>query len=80
MRLHHYHGRYVSSHGDELRERYGRPSPFVGALSMFAIVIVMAFVMGMIAYISILGPDERGLALIVVGFAALAMMAKGGGR
>jgi hypothetical protein len=80
MRLHDYHGRYLSTHGDELRERYGQPIPVVGALAFLAIVLVMVLVMGMIAYISLLGPDMRGMALIIVGLAAIALMARGGGR
>ena len=81
-RFHDYHGRYLSTHGDELPHlpRDWRPTLLQDAVAVGGIIIAALLLMALLAYIAFLGAQAGGPVLVFVLLAGLWMMARGGGR
>lgn len=81
-RFHDYHGRYITTHGDELPHlpRDWRPSLLQDLIAVGAIIVIALFVLGLIAYVAYVGAQAGGPVLVAVLLVSLWMMARGGGR
>lgn len=82
MRFHDYHGCPITTHIDELRHLplRGRPTLIADLIAVGTMIVIALSVLGLIAYISYLGAEMPGVAIVFVGMIALWLLAKGGVR
>lgn len=80
MRIHHYRGQYITTHGDELPHlEIEPPTPFARCMAALALLLVACAVVGVLTLV-ILAPGEWKAPLIAVGLVAVWMMGRGGAR